>query len=570
LKTRLFRGFQLRLLFCLIVVGSVPVVIALTILYVRLSAESEAEWRRDAAGDHARVAARIAAEWDRLDYVYQLTKQDAAFRSYAELSAAGERADEAKLSAVKQDIRHTVELHAAHDRYLRDLCIVMTGSGPFCARHNPLQYDLVGIRAPVSQTDVYYVEEAPLWVKLVGPLYGETSPGVFGYAVLVMDMGKLMDDLQAEFSLGRHVIWDKATGTILFGRAADDQYPATYAFIADGNELVRADRNVLVSQKRIVRNGIEWMSYVEFPKAKMKSLTESLSGSLAILLPLIVALSAGVSLSFARLFLKPLDRLRALMKRAELGDLKAYWTSGAKDEIGELGESYNQMLNRLEEVIRQAKREEALKKEAELEALQYQLNPHFLYNTLNTIKWVAKIYKTPQISEAVSALVRLLQASLGKKGDFLTVREEVGLIRDYMDIQSFRYGDRVRLELDIDPLAAQCLVPKLIMQPVVENALLHGFEHGEGGQIKITARIDRDTLVCEIRDNGKGMPEFAGQSAPPSGQSGYMERMSGIGLRHIQQKIKMYYGPDFGMQLFSKPNEGTTVKLTFPIHRVEE
>jgi sensor histidine kinase YesM len=139
-----------------------------------------------------------------------------------------------------------------------------------------------------------------------------------------------------------------------------------------------------------------------------------------------------------------------------------------------------------------------------------------------------------------------------------------------MDIQSFRYGDRVRLELDIDPLAAQCLVPKLIMQPLVENALLHGFGHGEGGLIKITARIDRDTLVCEIRDNGKGMPEFAEQSDPPSGQSGYMERMSGIGLRHIRQKIKMYYGPDYGMQLFSKPNEGTTVKLTLPIHRVEE
>ena len=103
------------------------------------------------------------------------------------------------------------------------------------------------------------------------------------------------------------------------------------------------------------------------------------------------------------------------------------------------------MLNRLEDLIKQVKREESLKKEAEMEALHYQLNPHFLYNTLNTIKWVAKIHKTPQISEVVSALVRLLQASLGKKGEFITLREEIGLTRDYMEIQKFRYGDRIQI-----------------------------------------------------------------------------------------------------------------------------
>src|SRR5690606_9119714 len=137
---------------------------------------------------------------------------------------------------------------------------------------------------------------------------------------------------------------------------------------------------------------------------------------------------------FARHVTKPLHNLRTLMKRAEHGDLKAKWMVEGIDELNDLEQSYNQMHNRVEDLIKQVKIEEALKKDAEMEALQYQLNPHFLYNTLNTIKWVAKIHKTPQISDVISALVRLLQASLGKKGDFITIREETMLIQDYMHI----------------------------------------------------------------------------------------------------------------------------------------
>jgi sensor histidine kinase YesM len=184
---------------------------------------------------------------------------------------------------------------------------------------------------------------------------------------------------------------------------------------------------------------------------------------------------------------------------------------------------------------------------------------------------VAKIHKTPQISDAVSALVRLLQASLGKKGDFISLKEEVGLIQDYMAIQSFRYGDTVRIRYEIESLASVCLVPKMILQPLVENALIHGLENSaKDGEITIRAWLDRDMLLCEVQDNGKGMddPEKI-MGTQPRGTSA-KERMSGIGLSNIREKIKLYYGSDYKMHVFSKPNFGTTVRLSLPIHRNEE
>ena len=267
------------------------------------------------------------------------------------------------------------------------------------------------------------------------------------------------------------------------------------------------------------------------------------------------------------------------MNRAERGDLRAYWTSRSSNEWTQIGQSYNQMLNRLEDLIKQVKREESLKKEAEMEALHYQLNPHFLYNTLNTIKWVAKIHKTPQISEVVSALVRLLQASLGKKGDFITLRDEIGLTHDYMEIQRFRYGDRIQIETHVDEITLGCLVPRMLLQPLVENAIIHGIGPTKReGTITIRTWLDRDLLFCQVEDNGIGMQVEEGSSgwkamhATGGAQADRMlkERMSGVGISHIREKIKLIYGPEFKMHISSKPGEGTTIRMFLPIHHGEE
>ncbi|MDB5085166.1 MAG: sensor histidine kinase [Bacilli bacterium] len=275
----------------------------------------------------------------------------------------------------------------------------------------------------------------------------------------------------------------------------------------------------------------------------------------------LVALFTAVVLSFlmSKRIVRPLNNLSLLMRRAGEGDLKAYSVINGSSEIQALGSSYNQMINQLENLIKQVKSEEQLKKEAEIEALQYQLNPHFLYNTLNTIKWVSKLHKTPKISEIVSSLVRLLQASLGKRGEFIPLAEEIGLVRDYLDIQMFRFGDQIQIHYDISGSAELCLVPHMILQPLVENALFHGLEPASAqGQLWIRARVDEEILVCEVEDNGVGMDH-------PQTDWHSKQKYSGIGLQHVKERIQLYYGSSYGLRVWSAPGEGTRVILILPV-----
>jgi sensor histidine kinase YesM len=183
----------------------------------------------------------------------------------------------------------------------------------------------------------------------------------------------------------------------------------------------------------------------------------------------------------------------------------------------------------------------------------------------------------------VTALVLLLQSSLGKRGDFISLQEEVLLVEAYMAIQFFRYGDEIEVLFELDDFAKMCLVPRMILQPLVENAIIHGIKPSKGkGTITIKAWIDRDLLFCEVTDNGIGMPEhllnFEGEAgfekkaarAFPAQPNGIKERMSGIGLRHIREKIRLYYGADYKMHIFSKEKQGTTVRISLPIHRIED
>ncbi|WP_165971989.1 sensor histidine kinase [Paenibacillus piri] len=419
-----------------------------------------------------------------------------------------------------------------------------------------------------------------------------------GSLQVLVEMNAVMKDIYGNMPLLGSRLIDSTGRTVYAGTAEDRSEHSPdegrlvngSVFVPDPVPLQWVDGSFTL-QKRLDLPGAVWLSRIVVPQTLAAANKAALTRTLLLLILALLLLGAFCAFMLRRSFVEPLQRLRRLMNRAELGDFRAYWTRRSSSEWNELGESYNQMLNRLEELIRQVKREEALKKEAEMEALQYQLNPHFLYNTLNTIKWVAKMHRTPQIAEVVTSLVRLLQASLGKRGDFITVREEMELIRNYMDIQAFRYGDKIRLESEVDPLALGCLVPRMILQPLIENAIIHGIEPGRQQgwiRIRIWLETERELLLCQVEDDGVGIAaeEAAAAADENGGEAGSVnnkdageasrgkfpmrERMSGIGLRHIREKIRLYYGNGYSMHMTGKPNRGTTIRLTLPVHQSEE
>lgn len=238
-----------------------------------------------------------------------------------------------------------------------------------------------------------------------------------------------------------------------------------------------------------------------------------------------------------------------------------------KDEVGQLYHVFIGMVEELKRLLEGIRISEKEKREAELTALQAQIRPHFLYNSLNTIKYLAKLNGTPNIEEVSGSLIDLMRGVLGNSNEYLTVREELDYVRSYISIVKYKYMEPILVHEEIeDPSLLDCRVLKLTLQPIVENAVLHGIGSREQGGF-VTIRIyeqDHD-LMIEVTDNGKGMtPEQMELLLGGSGKSGTSSRFSGMGVRNVHERIERMYDSPYGIKLYSEPGRYTKVEIRFP------
>ncbi len=570
LRNLSFRSLRVRLMAYLMLVGSVPLLCALYMFYQQSTSFAETEYEAYVEQQHLHIVQQMERVLKQIELQSLTLNQDRELQETLRLGTSSFTTARRDIETLLQD-RVQAVIHGGLP--VSDLCFSFQASGiSVCSDLTILQTEPpVAASAPGIET--FSTQDGAVQLRYVAPLFDRATMEMSGYMVFLINRMQLLKPANYLLPILDHSLVNANGASVIHysEQSSIAQLPQLSQTELD-EPILRTTASGVISSLPLEAFSMQWHSVIRWENRGYTELKQSFARTVAVFLIVMFALSGAVAILFARGVTRPLSMLRMLMKRAELGDLKAYWSSGSSRDIDELGESYNQMLNRLEDLIKQVKIEESLKKEKEFEALQYQLNPHFLYNTLNTIKWVAKIHKTPQISEAVSALVRLLQSSLGKKGDFISLSDEVGLVQDYMAIQTFRYGDDTQLIIDMEPVAGLCLVPKLILQPLVENAIIHGLDYksDKDKRITIKAWLDRDLLICQVEDNGRGMDADALLSEQTGRREGIKEKMSGIGLRHIREKIKLYYGPDYKMLIFSKPNQGTTIRLSLPIHRSEE
>jgi two-component system, sensor histidine kinase YesM len=238
------------------------------------------------------------------------------------------------------------------------------------------------------------------------------------------------------------------------------------------------------------------------------------------------------------------------------------------DEITELGMSFNIMIGKIKELLDSKLKEQENLKKAELRALQAQVNPHFLYNTLDTIIWMAEAKKTDQVVEIVSALSSFFRISLSKGMDWITIGEEVERIRSYLTIQKMRYRDILDFNIEVDKDVAENTILKLILQPLVENALYHGIKNKrQGGTISVRARKkNQDEVIIEVEDDGIGFTpdKLAQLRAELEDESGDIKLESGFGIGNVNKRIRLYYGKPHGVSIRSEYNTGTCVTLVIP------
>lgn len=275
-------------------------------------------------------------------------------------------------------------------------------------------------------------------------------------------------------------------------------------------------------------------------------------------------LVAGLALLLARLITRPLTVLGNTMLKVQHGDLNATMQEGGFREICLISDTFNAMLSRLRELMDQIVEEQEKKRLHELNALQAQINPHFLYNTLDSIIWMEERGKSQESIRMVSALAKLFRISISKGRNEITVREELEHVRNYLIIQKMRFQDKFLYTIDAGEDALPQRTVKLIIQPLAENALNHAIDEtlNEQLHLNIKAFIDGDDLCFTIEDDGVGIPEekLATLLTMPSGQSG-------IGIRNVHERIQLTYGRQYGLTIQSTEDVGTRITVRLPRHR---
>jgi len=266
---------------------------------------------------------------------------------------------------------------------------------------------------------------------------------------------------------------------------------------------------------------------------------------------------------------EPIESLNAKMKRVQLGNFEYIEEPNeralAMDEAGQMHRNFRIMVERINELIHENYVKQLTIRDTEFKALQAQINPHFLYNTLESINWTAKLNNQKQISQMVEALGSLLRASISHKEPLIPLNQELEIIGHYVTIQKFRFEERLNFIIDVPEELQYVKIPKLSLQPLVENAVNYGLEQMiDTCTIQIQAYGEQDCLFIDVIDNGPGME----QGLLPRLLSGEVKsKGSGLGLKNIDDRIKLLYGEAFGLAVESKINGGTIVRLRLPYER---
>ena len=286
----------------------------------------------------------------------------------------------------------------------------------------------------------------------------------------------------------------------------------------------------------------------------------------------LIGVTAVLAAALAGLISGPIRTLGDTMKRVEKSGFdEPLENPGYTNVIGDLIGSFNLMQGRIRELIGRIRDEQAEKRRSELSALQAQINPHFLYNTLDSIIWMAEGGENGQVIQMTASLSRLLRRSISNNDEFVTVGDEVGYVREYLKIQKMRYHDKLDYEIAIAPEILEQPTAKLLLQPLVENAIYHGIKPKEGGgHIRITGGLREKKIVISIEDDGVGMtPEtLAHLFDPPENarreQGQTARKRHGVGVDNVSRRIHLYYGEEYGLFYESRTGKGTRVEVVLP------
>ncbi|WP_342757962.1 sensor histidine kinase [Kineothrix sedimenti] len=336
--------------------------------------------------------------------------------------------------------------------------------------------------------------------------------------------------------------------------------------------LVRLDNNIRILTE-VLQEAIQ--EYIHYETDHLESVRYELEqkeqDAVEITVVCLIVVTAGavmVGFAISRSVVRPIVGMCRITEEVALGNFDVRVEVNSSDETAVLAESFNKMIADMGELVERIKQEQLNLRDAELKLLQAQINPHFLYNTLDTIIWMAEAGKKEEVVSLVSSLSGFFRTTLSKGRDYITVREEVSHINSYLEIQKFRYRDIMDYKINIPDGMNEYPILKLTLQPLVENALYHGIKNKRGkGEIEVNGKIEDNLLIFTVKDDGIGMMPEQIHTLYETIEKEHSdsEDTAGFGLANVNERIRLNYGKEYGLTFRSVYGEGTVVSVTIPI-----
>ncbi len=394
----------------------------------------------------------------------------------------------------------------------------------------------------------------------------------------------LIDELREDFKELAEITTDKESRMWLLSLLRNlstlrDRVDDIRDNLEEGNRydenIEMLDNNIYILTE-LIQDDIQY--YIYYQTQSIEQLKNSLNDQVATFLAVfaitgfVIVMVAMIATGYVvRSITKPVQELSGAAKKIADGDFSTRVDVATKDEIGMLALNVNEMSGRLEEMVQKIKDDERKMRHTELRLLQEQINPHFLYNTLDTIVWLVEGNSPEKAVNMVVSLSDFFRIVLSKGKDIITIREEEQHIRSYLEIQQVRYRDILEYDISIPEELYGYKILKLTLQPIVENSLYHGIKVKRGkGSILVTGELKDDKIYFDIRDTGVGMSKEDLASIRNKLTRPCKETDSGFGLANVNERIHMNYGPEYGVTIDSKQGEGTRVQIVIPAQSIDE
>ena len=331
------------------------------------------------------------------------------------------------------------------------------------------------------------------------------------------------------------------------------------------SNIKELDDNIYILTE-LIQDDIQY--YIYYQTESMEKVTDTLNTQIRtfiiICACLIAVLTIGLVMAVMQIttgMLRPIQVLAQAAGRISKGDLDARADVDSRDEIAVLADRFNDMAGNIQTLVVKVREDEQKMRKADLRLLQEQINPHFLYNTLDAIAWMCEAGRNEDAVEMVNALARLFRISISRGHELIPIEKELQHAQSYLHIQNFRYKNQFRYQFDVDEACLSYYCNKITLQPIIENAIYHGMDRMvDEGMIRISIHQSEDKIIFTVEDNGVGMTEEQCEEVLKKERSD----RAGIGIKNVNDRIKIYFGEEYGLTIKSELDEGTCVTIMMP------